>query len=53
MYRSSLEPGAEAGDIIMLSMDRFLIVHYHELGLKKGMAASAVIKSSDVMVAVD
>jgi molybdopterin-binding protein len=24
-----------------------------ELGLKKGMAASAVIKSSDVMVAVD
>ena len=24
-----------------------------DLGLKKGMAASAVIKSSDVMVAVD
>ena len=24
-----------------------------ELGLKKGMAASAVIKSSDVMVAID
>jgi molybdopterin-binding protein len=24
-----------------------------ELGLKKGMAASAVIKASDVMVAID
>ena len=38
------------GAVVMASITNEAV---DELGLKKGMSASAVIKSSDVMVAVD